>query len=388
MKTMRHTKSIRTLFVMLLLSGCTSEQLASWLPGTDPRIDQAPMRADTKSDARKYFNRANPKAFAFSPEKGTYWAQWGASTLEDAKESAIRKCEETTRTTCQLFAINNEIVWQPTAEQSVAVASGDKLQTTNGAPESISVTPQAAGPAIEPPQAIEDDLDRAIQEYSQILTLTPDDKAAIESLYIAYIRRAAAGEQNDEAMALSDYTHAIELQPSAYFAYKHRGQLQLRRGAAAAVADLMRAQEFEPEDAAIANLLAIAQQAVEVTDRPLAIEAAAEGPMATATPSQDSTLKMSKGLASVPQRSAAQRVSQPKTTEVSEINPRILPSQMYRVLTDVNMRQGPGNDYPSIRVIARNTTVSLVGERSGWLQIRLDDGSSGFVYRRWLAASS
>ena len=388
MKTMRHTTPIRSLFVMLLLSGCTSEQLASWLPATDPRIDQAPMRADTKSEARKYFNRPDPKAFAFSPEKGTYWAQWGSPTLTDAKESAIRRCEETTRTTCQLFAVNNEIVWQPTAEQPVAVAPEDKLRATSGATERVVMMPQAADPAPGLAPATEDNLDRAIQEYSQILILTPNDKTAIESLYIAYIRRAAAAEQRDEAMAMADYTHAIELKPTASFAYKRRGQFQLRRGAAAAVADLIRAQKLAPEDATIANLLAGVQQAVVVADRPLATSAATEVAMTTVAPSQNSALKMSKDIASVPQRPAAERIPQLETTEVSEINPSILPSRMYRALADVTMREGPGNGYSSIGTIARNTTVSVVGERLGWLQIRLDDGSSGFVYKKWLAASS
>ena len=40
------------------------------------------------------------------------------------------------------------------------------------------------------------------------------------------------------------------------------------------------------EDAAIANLLAAAQQAVVVADGPLATEAAAEVPMITAAPPQ------------------------------------------------------------------------------------------------------
>ena len=369
---------------MLLLSGCASGQFASWLPGTDSRIDQAPMRADSKREARNYFNKPNPKAFAFSPEKGTYWAQWGQPTLTGAKELAIRKCEESTRTTCLLFAVNNEIVWQP----AVPVAPEDKLQATSVAPERMVVTPQAADPATGLAPATEDNLDRAIQDYSQTLTLTPDDKTTIEFLYIAYIRRAAAAERRDEVMALADYSHAIELKPTAYFAYKRRGRLQLRRGAAAAMVDLIRAQQLAPEDAAIANLLAAAQQAVVVADRPLATEAAAEVPMTTAAPPQDSALKMSKGIASVPQRPAAERIPQPETTEVPEINPSILPSRTYRAIADVTVRQGPGNGYLSIGVIARNTTVSVVGERSGWLQIRLGDGSSGFVYKKWLAASS
>ena len=168
----------------------------------------------------------------------------------------------------------------------MAGASEDKLQATSVASEPVALVPQATDPATGLAPATEDNLDRAIQEYSQTLILTPDDKTAIESLYIAYIRRAAAAERRDQAMALADYTHAIELKPTAYFAYKRRGQFQLRRGAAAAVADLIRAQELGPEDAAIANLLAAAQQAVVVADGPLATEAAAEVPMITAAPPQ------------------------------------------------------------------------------------------------------
>ena len=152
---MRHTKSILSLLVMLLLSGCASGQLAGWLPATDPRIDQAPMRADTKSEARKYFNKPNPKAFAFSPEKGTYWAQWGSPTLEGAKELAMRKCEETTRTPCLLFAVNNEIVWQPTAEHPVALAPEDKLRATSVASEPVALVPQVADPVSDPAAAPE-----------------------------------------------------------------------------------------------------------------------------------------------------------------------------------------------------------------------------------------
>jgi SPOR domain len=120
-KTMRGSKLVLGLFgAFVLLSGCAPGQLARLLPATDPRIDQAPMRADTKDGARAYFNKRNPKAFAFSPEQGTYWSAWGSSSVEDAKEQAMRGCEETTRTPCVLFAVNNEIVWRPGGERVTA----------------------------------------------------------------------------------------------------------------------------------------------------------------------------------------------------------------------------------------------------------------------------
>ena len=77
---MRQMQRMQGLFVMLLLSGCASGQFAGPLSRMDLRIDQAPMTADTKSYARSFFSRPNPKAFAFSPEKGTAWAAWGSSS--------------------------------------------------------------------------------------------------------------------------------------------------------------------------------------------------------------------------------------------------------------------------------------------------------------------
>ena len=57
---------------------------------------------------------------------------------------------------------------------------------------------------------------------------------------------------------------------------------------------------------------------------------------------------------------------------------------MFRVLQDVNLRQGPGNDFPRIGALARGAVVRVEGERLGWLDVRLADGGIGFVYKRWL----
>ena len=141
---------IQRLLAMLLLSGCA----AGPLPSTDPRIDQAPMRADTKSQARAYFNQPNPKAFAFSPEKGTNWAVWGASSVEGAKELAMHECERKTRTPCMLFAVNDQIVWQPGGGRPVAGALEDEPEGASAAPEPVAEAQAAVGsinaPVVEP----------------------------------------------------------------------------------------------------------------------------------------------------------------------------------------------------------------------------------------------
>ncbi|HEX6014931.1 MAG TPA: SH3 domain-containing protein, partial [Geminicoccaceae bacterium] len=60
----------------------------------------------------------------------------------------------------------------------------------------------------------------------------------------------------------------------------------------------------------------------------------------------------------------------------------------YEVLTDVNYRQGPGNQYPRLGALAQGSTVAVVGEDKGWLQIRAPDGGMGFVYKKWLRAAA
>jgi len=133
--------------VMLLLGSCASGQLARLLPGTDPRIDQAPMSAETKSYARSFFSRPNPKAFALSPEKGTAWAAWGASSEEGAKEFALRECEARTRTPCVLFVVDNEIVWRPEGGQPTAAGAPEsKPRAANVAPAPKAEAPPAVDP--------------------------------------------------------------------------------------------------------------------------------------------------------------------------------------------------------------------------------------------------
>jgi HEAT repeats len=130
-------KSVQGLFVTLLLSSCA-------LPSTDPRIDQAPMAADTKDEVRKFFWKPNPKAFAFSPEKGTYWAAWGSSSVEAAKRIAMEGCDGGTGTTCMLFAVNHQIVWEPTDEPPMTGAPEDEPPATSIAPRPVAAAPRAA----------------------------------------------------------------------------------------------------------------------------------------------------------------------------------------------------------------------------------------------------
>ena len=243
------------------------------------------------------------------------------------------------------------------------------------------------------------DYDRAIKDYQQALTLVPKDPTAIKNLRIAYIRRAAAAARlGDQTAALADYDRAIELEPNHPLAYMRRGQLQLDRGDnAAAIADLTRAQQLDPankditallEDARRAPTAAVAEPAAPAPPPPAAIAAPEPSPVAT-PPAAENDYSIDPAGVQPPQAAGrpapATATVEPGAGPVRAADPASGPS--YRVMADVNLRQGPGNEYPKIGALAQGTTVAVVGERLGWLQIRLAGGGSGWVYKRWLEAA-
>jgi TPR repeat protein len=103
----------------VLLGGCAS---GGMFPAADPRVAQAPMNESSKSQFHSYLSKPNPKAFAFSPEKGTNWHAWGYASTDEARQVSVSKCQEVTGTRCVLFALNNEIVWQPGAAPAAEAA--------------------------------------------------------------------------------------------------------------------------------------------------------------------------------------------------------------------------------------------------------------------------
>jgi hypothetical protein len=137
----------------LLACACTSMQQSAG-PVGDPRIDQAPMNADSKRQARAYFAKPNPKAFAFAPGPGTNWHAWGYGSTEEARHISIGKCEELTGQRCVLFALNDEIVWQPDAplvtdapDYLMPSAPGQWQEKALIAPEPQAPPPRTARPA-------------------------------------------------------------------------------------------------------------------------------------------------------------------------------------------------------------------------------------------------
>lgn len=211
------------------------------------------------------------------------------------------------------------------------------------------------------------DFDRAIADYAQALRLQPGDATTRKNQRIAYVRRgAAAASLGDADAALADYGEAIRLDPAQPLAYLRRGQLRLNRGdAPGALADVQEARRLDPGNPDARALLDQAQAAVAAA----ATTAAAAGAPAPAAPPP---------AAPSPVTAAA---AVPATIEPAAGDP----GRPARSLADVNVRAGPGNEFPVSATLARGAAVRVLGERLGWLRIRLPDGPEGYVYRKWLS---
>ncbi len=108
-----HRLCYLALLAALLSAGCASGPLARRSPAADPRIDRAPMTSETKQQARAYFDKPSPKAFAFSPQTGHNRHAWGTTSAAEAERVAMAECAAATRTPCVLFAVDDRIVWEP-----------------------------------------------------------------------------------------------------------------------------------------------------------------------------------------------------------------------------------------------------------------------------------
>ena len=227
------------------------------------------------------------------------------------------------------------------------------------------------------------DFDRAISDCNQALGLAPGDATAIRNLRIAHLRRAAAAARlGDRAAAQADYDRAIELDPTHPLAYLRRGQLALERGdRAAAIADLTRARDLDPANADIAALLADAERtAARAFDQRGGRDGPALGPVPDPEPAPSHLRRQpaepvpnpeaspghlrrqrQRRHRSSPTTRSTRRAAAPAERRKPRRPPRwhpapgrwrrppTVPGRAYRALQDVNVRQGPGNDYPAHR---------------------------------------
>jgi hypothetical protein len=74
-------------------------------------LDKVPLQSEKGlAEYKRYLQAAPPKAFAIARDK-TSWA-WQSGNIE-AINTALSKCAERSRKRCSLYAVDNNIVWEP-----------------------------------------------------------------------------------------------------------------------------------------------------------------------------------------------------------------------------------------------------------------------------------
>lgn len=97
--------------------GFTLPAGASSLPASGfadiAEVDKVPhVKPATRTDAYTKFLAADvPRAFAISPR-----GAWAWRTGLDAVEVALSRCQQNARTACQLYAVDDRVVWKPEAK--------------------------------------------------------------------------------------------------------------------------------------------------------------------------------------------------------------------------------------------------------------------------------
>jgi tetratricopeptide (TPR) repeat protein len=244
------------------------------------------------------------------------------------------------------------------------------------------------------------DYDRAIADYREALALVPGDPTALRNLRVAYTRRGVALANFGEVeRALDDLGRAIELEPSHHLAWLRRAELRMELGdLEGAARDLAEAETRRPGDAEIdaarkrlASLEQQSRSAAVAAAPPSAAEAAeattvirpqaggGSNPAAAAAPAPATAASAGAAVAAERGTEAA-----PQPPSAARETAAIAAGSLWRVRADVNVRAGPGNDHPIIRVVRRGQTVQVVGTTRGWRELMFEDGAKGFVYERWL----
>jgi len=89
---------------------------------------------------------------------------------------------------------------------------------------------------------------------------------------------------------------------------------------------------------------------------------------AASTKGQEATPPPSSPPPSSPPPSKTPETSQPPAQRTTEI-----------VLAFVNLRQGPSMNDKIISVLKKGTKLTVLEEKAGWLHVRLEDGTEGWV---------
>ena len=95
------------------------EELRASFPKIPPKttyariddVDKVPLKSEKGlAEYRRYLQAPPPKAFAIAPDKMS--CAWQSGNIE-VINAALSRCAERSRKTCSLYAVDNDIVWQP-----------------------------------------------------------------------------------------------------------------------------------------------------------------------------------------------------------------------------------------------------------------------------------
>jgi SH3-like domain-containing protein len=76
------------------------------------------------------------------------------------------------------------------------------------------------------------------------------------------------------------------------------------------------------------------------------------------------------------------------TVEATAVTPAPGPAPIARRVTgdQVNLREGPDADTPSLGLLSLDDMVEVLDENGGWMRVRTEEGEEGWVAARFLAA--
>jgi SH3-like domain-containing protein len=74
------------------------------------------------------------------------------------------------------------------------------------------------------------------------------------------------------------------------------------------------------------------------------------------------------------------------TTPIEEPAPALLPNDAIGAAA-VNLRAGPSSGAATLAVLQPGQPIQISGEQEGWIEVTLPDGSTGWVYSRYLASA-
>jgi tetratricopeptide (TPR) repeat protein len=289
--------------------------------------------------------------------------------LEDYEKALeIRPGDDTTLRNLRVALTRRGSAYANLGEAAKAMADYDRA---------IKLDPTAPLPQLRRGQLLAElgEFDKAIADLARADQLEPNNREIRETLDRVRADAAAARRPGGPLGAQTTARPSPAEGPAA-----DAGSAAPSIPAAPPASTAARSQEPSPSQAQEPPAQAQEPPAVTEEGPP---DAEAGLPEPAAGPQADETARQQ------PRQPAA-----PQTEEQSpepQVAPAPPPSQTaagrgepYRTVTAVNYRAGPANDARRLGTLREGQVIEVLGEELGWKHFRLEDGSEGYVYKRWV----